>query len=75
MSYTPDEAAEIARLTGWHLGTARPAITARCNAGRVGWFKYLARIMVTERLNHRILRCAVPASQVRRYAARVLEVL
>ena len=26
MSYTPDEAAEIARLTGWHLGTARPAI-------------------------------------------------
>ena len=26
MKYTPDEAAEIARLTGWHLGTARPAI-------------------------------------------------
>ena len=26
MKYTPDEIAEIARLTGWHLGTDRPAM-------------------------------------------------
>lgn len=26
MSYTPEEKEQIARLTGWHLGTDRPAI-------------------------------------------------
>ena len=39
MSYTPDEAAEIARLTGWHLDTARPAIMPPPKGTElVGWW-------------------------------------
>ena len=39
MKYTPDDIAEIARLTGWHLGTARPAITpAPPGTELAGWW-------------------------------------
>ena len=39
MSYTPDEAAEIAHLTGWHLGTTRPAIMPPPRGTElVGWW-------------------------------------
>ena len=39
MKYTPDDIAEIARLTGWHLGTARPSITpAPPGTELAGWW-------------------------------------
>lgn len=72
MKYTPDDIAEIARLTGWHLGTARPSITPAPPGTELAgwWYDAAGRAMACAFTDALMGETQYSVAQARAYAAK-----